>query len=309
MKARQILLCSFLFCVSLSCNSYKHGLSSENQITSEVHLGSVNNNVCKSLYGRVVLYAIFVDTKGTKPWSEYDITSSLDSIKKAMQWIKKKASENNIYIDIEIHYPENNHKIPIANDFPRKTLSETLFLPNFSAGLKAIQSWSDRIAVSAARTLPPDTSKIITTRNSLSDKERLIARLRDIYKTDNVALMYFVNNYYSDELSVTFNIFSHTSIEYSIVSFKKPAIIAHEFLHLFGAWDLYITLGEKDKEAKERKAFAMKEFPNEIMAFAYRGIDSLDISPFTKYCIGWEKQLSQKYTDMILGKDIKPVKY
>lgn len=302
MKAKQIILCSFVLCVSISCNSYKHGLSSENTNISEVQLGSVNNNFCKTLKGRVVLYAIFVDTKGTNPWSDYDITSTLDSIKKAMEWINKKALDNNKYVNIEIHYPENYHKIPIAYDFPRKTLSETLFQPTFSAGLKAIQSWSDRIAVTAARTLPPDTSKIMTTRNSLSDKERLIARLRDIYKTDNVALMYFINNYYSEELSVTLNIFSRTSIEYSIVSFKKPAIIAHEFLHLFGAWDLYITLDEKDKKVKERKAFAMKEFPNEIMAFAYRGIDSLDISPFTKYCIGWKKQLNQKYTEMILGK-------
>jgi hypothetical protein len=309
MKAKQILLCSFVLCISISCNSYKQGSSSGNPITSEVQLGSVNNNVCKSLYGKVVLYAIFVDTKGTNPWSDYDITSTLDSIKKAMNWINKQALDNNKYVNIEIHYPENNHKIPIACDFPRKTLRETLFQPTFSAGLKSIQSWSDRIAVTAARTLPRDTSKIMTTRNSLSDKERLIARLRDIYKTDNVALMYFINNYYSEELSATFNIFSHTSIEYSIVSFKKPAIIAHEFLHLFGAWDLYVTLDEKDKKEKERKAFAMKEFPNEIMAFAYRGIDSLDISPFTKYCIGWEKQLNQKYTEMILGKNIYPVKY
>lgn len=309
MKAKRILLCSFVLFISISCNSFKHGLLSKNTITSEVHLGSVNNNVCKTLKGKVVLYAIFVDTRGTKPWSTYDINSTLDSIKKAMDWINKKALENNQNINIEIHFPENNHKIPIASDFPKKTLRATLFQPSLSVGLKAINSWSDRIASTAARTLPPDTSKIITTRNTLTDKERLIARLRDIYKTDNVALMYFINNYYSEELSVAFNTSSYTDVEYAIVSFKNPSVISHEFLHLFGAWDLYITPFEKDKKEQERKAFAMKEFPNEIMAFAYRGIDSLDISPFTKYCIGWEKRLDKKYTEMILGKNIKPVKY
>ena len=184
-----------------------------------------------------------------------------------------------------------------------------MFQRPFSAGLKAIQSWSDKIAATAAKTLPPDTSKNITTRNSLADKERLIAKLRDIYKTDNVALIYFINNYYKNEISVAFNAFSQADIEYAVVSFKQPTVIAHEFLHLFGAWDLYITPFDNDKEAKKRKAFAMKEFPDEIMAFSYRSLDSLNISPFTKYCIGWNKQIDSKYTDMILGKNIKPVKY
>lgn len=306
---KHLIMIAIVFLFALSCSSFQHGLSSANEIGSEVHLASINNNVCKGLYGKVVFYAIFVDTRGTHPWSEFDINSTLDSINKAMDWINRKAISNHKYLNIEIHYPQNNHKIPIALDLPRKSFKETLYVPTLSAGLKAIQSWSDRIASTAARTLPPDTSRIITTRNSMTDKERLIARLRDIYKTDNVALVYFINNYYNDEMSVTFNSSSETEVEYSIVSFKQPAVIAHEFLHLFGAWDLYITPFDKEKDVKERKAFAMKEFPNEIMAFAYRGIDSLGISPFTKYCIGWEKQLDQKYTEMILGKNIRPVKY
>ena len=298
-----------LFVFSYSCDATKFGFSQQNDIGDEVHLGSVDNNVCKKLYGNVILYAIFVDTKETKPWSEYDINSTLDSIDRAVDWISKKAEENNKPLKIMVQYSQINHKIPIALDLPKKTLSSTLFQLPFSKGLKDIHSWSDKIAAIASKSLPPDTSKIITTKNSLSDKERLIARLRDIYATDNVALVYFLNNYYKNELSVTFNIFSQTNIEYSVVSFKQPSVIAHEFLHLFGAWDLYITPFDNNKEAKRRKAFAMREFPNEIMAFAYRGIDSLDICPFTKYCIGWEKQLDKKYTEMILGKNIKPVKY
>lgn len=309
MKYIFLIATLFLILISISCNSIKTGFFAQKESGSEIRIGSVDNNVCKKLYGNVIFYAIFVDTKETKPWSEYDIKSTLDSINKAITWISKKAVENNKYLNIEVQYPQNSRKIPIALDFPRKTLSGTLFQGSSLTGIKAIQNWSDKIAVTAAKTLPPDTSKIITTRNTLVNKERLIARLRDIYKTDNIALIYFINNYYRDELSVTFNIFSQSEIEYSIVSFKQPSVIAHEFLHLFGAWDLYKTPFDNTKEAKKRKAFAMKEFPNEIMAFAYRRIDSLDISPFTKYCIGWNKQLDQKYTEMIIGKNIRPVKY
>ncbi len=295
--------------VLFSCNTQSFVYISKGDDIAEVHLASVDNNVCKKLYGNVLLYAIFVDTKETKPWSEYDIKSTLDSIHRAVDWLDKKAIENHKYLKIEIAYPIINNKIPIVLDFPKKTLSETVFQRSIASGLKAIHGWSDKIASTAAKSLPPDTSKIIATKNTGSDKERLIARLRDIYGTDNVALLFFINNYYKSEMSLTFNTNSNTEPEYSIISFKQPSVIAHEFLHLFGAWDLYITPFEHNKDEVKRKEFAMKEFPNEIMAFAYRGIDSLEISPFTKYCIGWEKQLDKRYTEMILGKNIKPIKY
>lgn len=276
---------------------------------AEIKLASINNNVCKKLSGKVVLYAIFVDTKESKPWSEFDVFSTLDSIKRAMNWIKFQAQKNNKSLDIEIVYHSNNSKIPIAMDFPKKTFSKTLFQRNMTNGLKEIHGWTDKIASLAAKSLPPDNSKIISTKNTLNDKERLVARLRDLYKTDNVAIIYFINNYFKKEVSIAFNIQSHTEIEYAIVSYKEPSVIAHEFLHLFGAWDLYISPFYKDKKLIQRKKNAMSEFPNEIMAFAYRDLDSLSLCPFTKYCIGWENVLDDKYTKMILGKNLKPVKY
>ena len=124
-----------------------------------------------------------------------------------------------------------------------------------------------------------------------------------------VALMLFVNNYYKDETSVAVHTGSHTNIEYAAVSFKRPAIIAHEFLHLFGALDLYITPFDGKKEARRRKEFAMKEFPREIMAFPYRGMDSLEISPLTEYLIGWDRQLDEKYVKMLTGKKVRLAKY
>ncbi|NJK95151.1 MAG: hypothetical protein HC905_09780 [Bacteroidales bacterium] len=97
------------------------------------------------------------------------------------------------------------------------------------------------MAAEAGKSFPADSSRIVKTPNNLKDRERLIARLRDIHKTDHIALMYFINNYFSEEISVSLDNKSNSNIEFSIVSFKKPAVIVHEFLHLFGAWDLYIT--------------------------------------------------------------------
>jgi hypothetical protein len=290
-----------------SCNQMGR-LISKNVIN--VQLASVNNNVCKRLYGNVVFYAVFVDSKETKPWTDYDIRSTLDSIRTAMNWIGQKAEESGIPLNIKIAYHQKNGRIPIALNLPKKTLSGTLFQQNPKTGYKTVSKWVDHIAGIAAKALPPDTSTLISTKNELNNKERLIARLRDIYKTDNVALVFLLNNYFANEVSVTFNSSGTSDVEYSIVSFKSPSVIAHEFLHIFGAWDLYITPFDKNKKhIIKQKEFAMKEFPNEIMAFAYRHIDSLDISPFTKYCIGWSNKLDENYSKMILGRQLKPIKY
>jgi hypothetical protein len=276
----------------------------------DIHFASRENNVCKILRGRVVVYAIFVDSKYTKPWSEYDITSTLDSLKIGMDWIMQKAKEDSIYLDIEIDYHKTEKGVvPINNDFSKKTLSGTLYKMPLYAGIKDIYRWADKIAAEAGKSLPKDSSIVIKTPNKANDRERLIARLRDLYKTDNVALMYFINNYYKEETSVTFDINNHENVEFSIVSFKKPAVISHEFLHLFGAWDLYITPYDNKRSEKKKKKQAMELFPNEIMAFAYRNIDSLEISQFTKYAIGWDNQLDKKYSDLLFGKKLKPVKY
>ncbi len=270
------------------------------------HIATVNNNVCKRLRGDVVFYAIFVDSEPTKPWTTYDINSTLDSIQLAMGWIEKKAHERNIPLNIKIRYHQRKKTIPITMKFRKKTLSGTVFATN---GVRSVNKWADKIAKVANASFGPDTSCITATKIKPKNRDKLIARLRDIYKTDNVALVYFINNYYSDEMSVAVSTGADNDVEYAVVSFKNPSVIAHEFLHLFGALDLYITPFDTKKKNRKRKAFAMKEFPNEIMAFSYLDINELDISPFTEYLIGWRNELDEKYKQMIFGKKIKIAKY
>lgn len=269
-------------------------------------IATVDNNVCKKLYGEVVVYAVFVDTKYTAPWSEYDIRSTLDSINKGMRWIEGVARQSGIPLTIKVVTHSNEGMVPVSNDFQNKTLHGTLFPA--AMGVRKIDTWADKAAKLSAKSLPPDTAKIIKTKNKLSDRERLIARLRDIYKTDNVALMYFINNYYKDEISVTLHAGSMTDIEYAVVSFKKPAIIVHEFLHIFGALDLYYGPFDKRRSVRSRTAFVEREFPNEVMAFAHRNLDSLMISPFTRYLVGWEAVMDEHYRKLLLGKKIRTVR-
>ena len=301
MKKNMLFLLSFLVIVLVGCMTTKK---------MNVMFASVNNNVCRRLTGKVVVYAVFVDSKETKPWTDYDIKSTLDSLRKGMDWLELQAQKDSIPLEIEIDCNRKNTGIvPIYQEFSKKTLSATLFKKPLFSGVKDIHKWSDKVAVEAGKNLPKDTSKVIKTKNKLSDRERLIARLRAIHRTDNIALMYLINNYHTDEMSLTLDANSNHNVEYCIVSYKYPSVFAHEFLHLFGAWDLYITPFDSTRKAIKRKKVAMDLFPNEVMAFAYRHIESLEISPFTKYTIGWTNELDQKYSNAILGKRLRPVSY
>lgn len=282
----------------LSCNQRFY------RINNVYSIVGVNNNVCKKLTGKVVLYAIFVDTRQARPWTDYDLSSTLDSIRKSISWIEKKASEQQIPLSIELAYHVNKGKIPVDQNLFGESLSDMLF----RRGIETTNLWANAVARKVAAAFPPDTSPRIQTKNVISSRERLIARLRDRYKTDNVVLMYFVNNYYRDEVSVAIHSASNTETEYAIVSFKEPAVIAHEFLHVFGATDLYMSHFSRKRKAVKNRVEIMKTYPNEVMAFAHRPLEKLDISPLSHYLIGWKDTLRESDRKLLVGKKIKVVK-
>jgi hypothetical protein len=136
----------------------------------------------------------------------------------------------------------------------------------------------------------------------------LVARLRDQYNVENVALIFFLNNYHVNETSVAIHT-SYEEVEYAVVSYKRTGVIAHEFLHLFGAWDLYHDPLKSKKQNKKLKRFRNK-YPNTIMSEATSaGLYSLKISPITKYLIGWENKLNEEDTKLLFGKKVDLSKY
>ena len=63
------------------------------------------------------------------------------------------------------------------------------------------------------------------------------------------------------------------------------ATIAHEFLHLYGAWDLYKTF----QQSEAKQAEAEKLFPNDIMLRVSYDIQELEVGPMTAWRIGWSE--------------------
>lgn len=290
-----------LLCISLvflySCVSY-------------ARIGTVRNNVCKTLEQKTILYAVFVDSEGTHPWTEFDIQSTLDSIRVSIDWVHRQALKNDVNLSVQLEYAKRDEVIPFKEEFKYKTLSGTLFkFSDLSKGIRLLDDWSNNLSKDVARTLPNDTSKVILTKNKSNDRERLIAKLRNYYKTDNIAVLYFINNYYENEISVALHTGSSVETEYAIVSTKEPSVIAHEFLHLFGAWDLYLSPFDRKLFLRVKKRKAMKKYPNEVMAFTHKRLDSLEISPLTQYLIGWDNKLEKNEGKLLIKRRWKLLEY
>ena len=69
------------------------------------------------------------------------------------------------------------------------------------------------------------------------------------------------------------------------------ATIAHEILHLFGAWDIYETF----MQTRDREESARRLFPNSIMLRIAQNIDTLEVDELTAWLIGWHNEAKDWY--------------
>lgn len=259
-------------------------------------------NVCKDLKDDVLLYFVFVDTKQTFPWTEFDIRTTIDSVRVAASWLQDQAAQNNISLRIKTDYYIGNDAATVRRNLPGESLEISATRPNLAAGRENINRWADFIARKVGESFYfvekdgiPETPRPRT-------KERLIAHLRDEYKVESVALMFFLNNYYKTDISIPVNNLSTDDVEFAVVSYKYPSEIAHNFLHLFGAADLHKT----PFRSRERSIrFAEDEWPKEIMLDPYaKNINELDLGDFTKYLIGWKSDLSETYEFLLYDRGV-----
>jgi len=260
----------------------------------------IKNNVCKDLSGKVLVYTIFIDTKTTSPWSEYDIKSTLDSIRVATRWIQQKAIDNNIKIQFSTDYYVGPEYTTIKKNLPEESILLSVTKPNKKQGVANINKWSDYIARKAGDSFNITEKDGLPTIKKPKNKERLIALLRDQYDVESVVLLFMMNNYYKTDISIQLNTMHTKEIEYAIVSYKYPSEIAHNILHLFGAADLHETLYRKNARSID---YTVNNLPNGIMQDPFgKKINDLSISDFNKYLIGWNTGLTKEYDFLLYDK-------
>ena len=260
----------------------------------------IKTNVCKDLKGNILVYTIFVDTKTTSPWTEYDIKSTLDSIRVAVSWLSNMSKKNDVSINFTTDYYVGTEFTTIRKNLPEESIQLSITEPNTKQGFTNINKWSDFIARKAGADFHIEEKEGVREVKKPKNKERLIAHLRDEYNVESVVLLFMMNNYYRNDISVAVNTLHTKDIEYAIVSYKYPAEIAHNILHLFGAADLYETIYRKSSKSID---FAAEHFPNEIMQDPYgKSIKSLEISDYTKYLIGWDNKLNNDYEFLLFDR-------
>lgn len=64
---------------------------------------------------------------------------------------------------------------------------------------------------------------------------------------------------------------------------ETSATMAHELLHLYGAWDLYETF----EVSAEQASLAEDHFPDDIMRRTDDDLDALSVGPLTAWRVGW----------------------
>ena len=68
------------------------------------------------------------------------------------------------------------------------------------------------------------------------------------------------------------------------IEYLDPHVIAHEILHLYGAWDLYQT----HEQTYDRENMAKQHFSNDIMHQS-GDLNELQVGPLTAWLVGWNK--------------------
>ena len=259
--------------------------------SSKIHDHSLsrNRNVCKKLSGKVLVYVIFVNTKGFPKWNDTTIRATLNLYREATDWAEKQAAKNNIKLNIQIKSANQNSGVDC--DFPVKNVSKMhIFEKNT---LKKINEWANsvvkKIGGSMTDKKPNDSLPNVI---NPKDAERLIARLRNQYDTESVALFYATNHTGSNEIAIPLNTVNNEDIELVINSYKNSSIIAYELLTLFGAEKLFYS---KYGHSKKYAEFADKEFPNDLMTDPFYDLNKADIGQFTKYLIGWSNDIDKQY--------------
>ncbi len=255
------------------------------------------NNVCKSLDNDVLLYFIFIDSRTTYPWSEFDILTTIDSIRIASHWLEKEAQAAGIPLHIKTDFYIGDEYSTIQKNLPKSSVNECIKELNLNEGMKSLSRWGDNVSKTVGESLYIKEKDGIPTIKKPGTKERLIAFLRDEYQVESVALLMLVNNYFKTDISIAANTMHNDDVEFAVVSYKYPSEIAHNFLHLYGAADLHETYFRRNKRNLKLAASA---FPDDIMSDVYaRPLNELEIGPYTQYMIGWTEDLDMEYEPLM----------
>jgi len=233
-----------------------------------IHTYKFRAGSAKTLQGNIYVLSIFISEPGN-PWKYEEKLEVYQKQREAQKWLKAQAAS----YDVKIDFSEGQYGL--END---------IVIKNIHIGQRTISEKTDWlieiISHPAINYVYPNA--LLNWIHSNSNSSNVLAIVYAKETGVGYALPY--NWQMSDKY------FLETCILYSNYtdgSELTSASIAHEVLHLFGAWDLYETYAQ----TAEREKKARELFPDAIMLRVSFNINELKLSPLTAWLVG----LTEKY--------------
>ncbi len=206
------------------------------------------------LSGRKYVLSIFVsDTE--HPWDDTGIRQALSLLYAAENWLKSEACRYGAQVGFDNGYNQVN--------FP-------------------INDKKGRCRVSYRRRTNPQVADQIVRQLGYQDIGNALWNLKHTQHCSDVLLLFFLNqpgrSFAQGDVPTAFLYSLHNNRERTPM---MSGTIAHEILHLFGAWDLYHRTGYT-QEAKT----ALSLFPHSIMIDSWQELDALELDTLTAWRVG-----------------------
>lgn len=223
----------------------------------------------RSLAGDVYIIPFFIDTSDDE-WYDDEVDYYLGELTKAQEWIK---SESESYYNIELE---------LIDDY-FDSIEEVAYLPNVNWGT------SRHIKTTVIQDLGYDSvDHYLEFNNFDKDSEKVIMLF--FIKQNGRSHAYDANrSVFSISNTVDHAIIYCSATSGMITSYKT---IAHEMLHLFGAWDFYEGRPQNPTKAKMLK----ERYPNSVMLSTYNN-DNPTIDEINAWRIGWNMDPQKSFMD------------
>jgi len=225
------------------------------------HAGSA-----KDLKGKVLTLYVFLETAAA-PWTTEEKQSKLTELATAQQWLASQASYWNVALECFIKplgKSETNQtkNVPIGN----------------GSGTERID-WAKEIVKKSGYRNPRQAYRKISRKMGVDNLQLIIfAKAGGI----SYAMRFAKNNSKRKFFMESVMLFQRYDND---AQMPVAAIIAHEILHLYGAWDLYTTYAQ----TADRHQKAQELFPDDIMLRVGYDLHQLKVDDLTAWLVGWNK--------------------
>jgi hypothetical protein len=260
--------------VSSADTNYKEVYGSIHPENDYRNIGSMTN-----LSGKVAVIQYFVSSEG-KIWNKADKDAMRLRTLEAETWLQKEAAKYNVKVTFENYCYGYEGANIINTNLPKEPNSGEPYqlIPDLMAkqGYKG-DGWHTTL-MDWVKSEGLDRCFIIV---FINDDGRSFAMpyTRSMKEWDNTTN--YIEGFVMHKKYLNVN------------NYKSSSSIAHEILHLCGAWDLYSD--KESKQSLENERRAKQYFPNSIMISTPNNINNVSIDELTAWLIGLNRNKKNWY--------------